>query len=96
MYHQNAVKGITLATVFLVMFGRWMAPKGKMPASEHSLLLIAMVASGADITDILELVKEKQTCAANIASVTTQQAPVASTTDIVERRKVSTTLAILQ
>ncbi|KAM3921487.1 transmembrane protein 26-like [Leptodactylus fuscus] len=45
-------------TILVLILGRWMMPRGKMSREQLAQLLLLYLALGADILDILELMKE--------------------------------------
>ncbi|XP_066428797.1 transmembrane protein 26-like [Eleutherodactylus coqui] len=56
--YSTAVQCLEEATILVLIIGRWMMPRGKMSRDQLAQLLLIYLALGADIVDILELMKE--------------------------------------
>ncbi|KAM3921485.1 transmembrane protein 26-like [Leptodactylus fuscus] len=52
------IQGLEELIVLVVILGRWMMPRGKMTREQLAQLLLMYLALGADMMDILELIKE--------------------------------------
>ncbi|XP_073512988.1 transmembrane protein 26-like isoform X2 [Phyllobates terribilis] len=52
------VQGMEELTILVLIIGRWLMPRGKMNRDQLAQLLLMYLALGADILDILELMKE--------------------------------------
>ncbi|XP_069598950.1 transmembrane protein 26-like [Ranitomeya imitator] len=52
------VQGAEELTILVLIIGRWLMPRGKMSRDQLAQLLLMYLALGADILDILELIKE--------------------------------------
>ncbi|KAM3920927.1 transmembrane protein 26-like [Leptodactylus fuscus] len=52
------VQGAEELTILVLILGRWMMPRGKMSRDQLAQLLLLYLALGADMLDILELMKE--------------------------------------
>ncbi|OCT72632.1 transmembrane protein 26 [Xenopus laevis] len=54
------LKTLEQVMILVIVMGRWIMPKGEMDRSQLSQLLLIYIALGADILDILNLIKEPQ------------------------------------
>ncbi|KAM4015043.1 transmembrane protein 26-like [Anomaloglossus baeobatrachus] len=59
-YHEfsKLVQGMEETIILVLIIGRWLMPRGKMNRDQLAQLLLMYLALGADILDILELMKE--------------------------------------
>ena len=48
--------------IFVLVFSKWIAPKGEMTNQEMSQLLLVTIAAGADILELLETFGESNVC----------------------------------
>ncbi|XP_056399625.1 transmembrane protein 26-like [Hyla sarda] len=60
VYKENSemVQGSEELTILVLIIGRWLMPRGKMSRDQLAQLLLMYLALGADILDILQLIKE--------------------------------------
>ncbi|XP_075697065.1 transmembrane protein 26-like [Rhinoderma darwinii] len=60
LYHEIStdVQSAEELTILVLIIGRWLMPRGKMNRDQLAQLLLTYLALGADILDILELMKE--------------------------------------
>lgn len=56
--YSTEVQGMEELTILVLIIGRWLMPRGKMNRDQLAQLLLLYLALGADILDILELIKE--------------------------------------
>ena len=52
--------------IFVLVFSKWIAPKGEMTNQEMSQLLLVTIAAGADILELLETFGESNVILCNI------------------------------
>ncbi|XP_075697063.1 transmembrane protein 26-like [Rhinoderma darwinii] len=56
--YSRIVQSVEECTILVLIIGRWLMPRGKMNRDQLAQLLLTYLALGADILDILELMKE--------------------------------------
>ncbi|XP_069804126.1 transmembrane protein 26-like [Dendropsophus ebraccatus] len=56
--YSEEVQSVEEVTILVLIIGRWLMPRGKMSRDQLAQLLLIYLALGADILDILQLMKE--------------------------------------